>query len=132
MAKFIKSSGCTLSVAGTTIVNVLGGSISGWSRETTEVTSLSDTVKKYMIVIPDGGEISVDLNWDGSESSHSSLTALMGSGNEVEIVVTFTDSGNETFTCNGYLTGLDITIGSHSDQVSATATFKVNGEITVS
>lgn len=130
----IKGAGTTLAVdfagsGSTTVVNVTSVSFSGWSRSEIDVTNLSSTSKDYLVGIPEGGEISCELFWDSEESSNVAFGTLLNSGAKRAIVITFSDDSTVSADC--YLTGFDIDSGSVDDAVTASATFKITGPVTL-
>ncbi|WP_417398360.1 hypothetical protein [Gimesia chilikensis] len=98
-------------------------------RPTIDVTNLSSTDREYLVSIPDGGEISCELNYDPSQ--HGGFATLMGTGDKAALIITFGDDSSTTLSCDSYLTSFELTAGSVEDVLTASATFKITGEVSL-
>ncbi len=95
-----------------------------------KVTDL-DATNKWESYIPgmlDAGELTLELNFDGSDSGNSNKlnTALTAAAKDWVIV--FPDTS--TFTCNGFMTSLGGGSANNDDKITETVTLKFSGEPT--
>ena len=123
-----KAAGCLLKKGTNTIAEVTNISGPGISRETFDVTSHDCTWGEHVAGLPDGGEISIDLNWLPSNTTqtilHNDMTATAQA-----YALLFSDAATTTWTMTVLVTGM--TPAAPVDgALTATATFKLTGAIT--
>jgi len=101
------------------------------SRDTIDVTNL-DSTGGYREFIPgfrDGGEISLTMNW--TRDGYETLDGDFESDDSVNYQIVLTDTGATTYSFAAYCTALGQGVPM-DDKITATATFKITGEITMS
>jgi hypothetical protein len=121
-----------------TIINFGGAiaqvlSISGPTESRPEVstTSLDDTAQTFRFGLKDGGEVSVEIQYDSS--SHVGLHGMLSDTTATATTITLVDvdgSTNESITFNSFLTGWDLSGMEVEGNVTASLTFKVSGDVT--
>lgn len=121
------STGTTLTWNGavTEIVSIGGPSA---SNDPVDVTNLSSTWKAFIASVPDGGEVTLELNYEPDLAAHAGFLTDLGGGTERQMVITFADGGGTTLTFNAICTGFAPNAAT-ADKLSCTVTFKVTGAI---
>ena len=121
------ATGTTLTWGGaiTEIVSIDGPSM---TNEPADTTNLSSTWRSFLAVIPDGGEVSLTLNYEPDAASHASFITDLAAGTLQEAVITFTDGGGTTLTFDAICTAFSPT-ASVGEKLSAAVTLKVTGDI---
>lgn len=106
--------------------NISGPSISRDSIETTHHGSTAG-FREYLPGLRDGGEVTIDLNWDhGSGANHSALYNDIDTGTaNGNYQVEFPDA--TVFEFSGHVTAFDVT-APIDDRLTASVTFKVSGQ----
>ncbi len=129
-----RGNGATPTEAFTTIANVTSINGPARTRETIDVTShdSEDGWMEFLGGLKDGGEISLDLNYDPSETTQ----ALDDDFDDVEPrnyqVVILPDTADEhTWSLSCILTGLEDEFP-YDDKMSRSVTLKVTGKPTLS
>ena len=111
---------------GSAIGQVLSIDISGYGIETVETTNLDSTARTHRgVALPEGGEISTDVQFDNSE--HSTLTTAMEAGTDGTVAVGFWSDGtaaDSTKTFPAIVTGFEWSGMSEGENVTASVTFK--------
>lgn len=108
------------------VTNISGPSL---SRDSIEVTShgSTDGYREYIPGLTDGGEVTIDLNWN--HTSHDDVWDLIDSEeNNVNFEVLFPDA--TSFIFSGHATGFEVT-APIDDKLTASVTFKVSGQPTL-
>lgn len=117
----------------TTLAEVTGLSGPGESLELIDATHMesSDGYREFIPSLRDSGEISVDLNFLPADSNQGGLRDDLVAGTKRNWQLVWTDTGTTTYSFSGYVTAVEPT-ASIDDKLSASATIKVTGPITVS
>lgn len=101
------------------------------SRDSIEVThhGSQDGFREYLPGLKDGGEVSIGLNFDPTETTHTALFSAITGGQtaNTNYKIEFPDSGGSSFSFSGHVTGYDVT-APIDDRLTATVTFKVSGK----
>lgn len=107
--------------------------ISGPTMEvgTVETTHLSSTTREFLPTIPDGGEITFDIEYDSDDTSHQILTGLMTTPAIAYWQVVMSDGTAANFSFAGILTGFEPGGFTVDDVVTASCSIKVTGDVTV-
>ncbi|MDX3235651.1 phage tail tube protein [Streptomyces sp. ME03-5709C] len=115
----------------TAIANATGISGPGLSRETIDVTAHDspDQWMEFVGGLKDGGEVSLDVNYDPSE--HDALVADFDDEEPRNYQLVFPDPDETTWTFAAILTGFEPD-APYDDKLSASLTFKVSGKPTLS
>ncbi len=97
---------------------------------TIDVTSLDSTggYREFIASFIDGGTVALNMNF--TQVSYNTLLTLINAREVVDIQIVLPDSGNSTFE----LSGLPVALGAavpNDDKVTATASFKITGEVTL-
>lgn len=103
----------------------------GIERETIDVTAhdSTDAWREFLGGLKDGGEVSVDLNYDPSK--HDALVADFDDEEPRNYQLVFPDSGSTTWSFAAILTEFNPE-APHDDKLAASLTFKVSGKPTLS
>lgn len=120
----------TLIDFGGTIAQVTSISGPTESRPTVSTTSLDDDVQTFRFGLKDGGEVSVEILYDST--NHASLHAQMGDTTSTSTTITLIGvdgSTNESITFDSFLTGWDLSGMEVDGNVTASLTFKVDGDV---
>lgn len=130
----LAATGTTLSIGGTTIVqveNISGPSISATAIDVSAHDSASDW-REFVPGMKDGGEITFDVNWDHSKSSHYS-TGILGSNVGAGIaatasacIITWAGTAQHTVDFDGFITGVSWN-SPLDDKQTASVTIKCTG-----
>ena len=99
------------------------------TKETIETThhGSSGGAREFISGLVDGGEMSVTVNYDPGDTSHSYLRTAANSANSGtpdSFTLTYSDSSTDEF--SGYVTGMSVE-APMDDKVSATFTIKITG-----
>jgi predicted secreted protein len=125
--------GAVLTIAATTIGNIISVSGPEQSRDAVDKSTM-DSTNKFREFIPgmaDGGEISFDVNYDGAAGAtandlHNAFTATAAQA----IVVQINNGGTtSSWAVSGFVTGLGYAIP-HDEKVTQSVTIKAAGEPT--
>ncbi len=103
----------------------------GISRDAIDVTDLSDTWKAFLMDIPDGGEVTLDLIWDPSHATHIDFFDMLDDDVVTPCTIVYSDAGSRTIVFSGYIQNFEPT-ASQGAELTATATIKVSGAVTQS
>lgn len=105
--------------------NISGPSLSRDSIETTHHGSTGG-FREYLPGLRDGGEVTIDLNWDHGNATHAGLYTQIDSGTDNgNFQVEFPDA--TVFEFSGHVTSFDVT-APIDDRLTASVTFKVSGQ----
>jgi len=119
--------GTTVSFGGSPIGEILDLTPPGVSRETVQSSTMG-TVDAHTFLgtkLYDGGEVSMEVAFNPG------ATWVIGSGDAAQsMVITFPDSGGTTWTFDAIVTGYE-PADPLEDRMTATITFKVDGDITI-
>lgn len=114
----------------TTIANVTG--VDGPSKENPEidVTDLSSTAKEFIPGLVDNGEITLNLNFDVSNTTHDAVLDDLDAGTSRNYKITFANvSPSIAWTFNAFPRSFPVTAG--VDQAATgTLTLRINGAVT--
>jgi hypothetical protein len=124
--------GTTLTIDGDTvgeITNITGPNRTRGTADATSFDSASATREYVALRYRDEGELTLDLkyNADGATDSARIVRVLYKSGETVSVVITL--SNDETFTCDGFVSGVGHTIPL-DDKVTQTVSIKLTGQAT--
>lgn len=101
----------------------------GGSAADIDVTDLSSTGKEFKVGLMDEGEVSFDIHYIPSETTHASLRTARAARTLKNFQIVFTDTPATTWTFAAYVKGFQMS--SAVDQViTATVTLRVTGSIT--
>ncbi len=94
--------GATISVGGTTIGRVTRIGALTKTRDQVEVTDCSspDQYTEFVNGMKDGGTVSVDFNYDPSDSGQLACDAAIEDGTTPEVIITFPSAQGTTLTFN--------------------------------
>lgn len=96
-----------------------------------ETTHLLSEWREYIATIPDGGELTFNIEWDAAASTHGTLFSKFKDGESGEWKVILNDAGDTVVAFAGCITNFspsELTV----DNVSMAAlTVKVSGEVTI-
>jgi len=123
-----KGAGALLKKGSTTIAEVTNIDGPGLTRDTFVTTYHGGTWQEAVAGLPDGGEISIDLNWLPANTTqtvlHNDMTATAQTYN-----LLFTDAATTTWTFTALVTAFS-PAAPVDGKLSATATFKLTDAIT--
>lgn len=97
-------------------------------REEIDVTHMgSNGTKEFIAGLTDNGEVAVEMNWEPKSPTDVLLASIRKSGEPVQIRFAVVGADPETFACycKGYTRTAPV-----GGKLSATATFRISGEIT--
>lgn len=121
------TSGCTLSVGGTALANLIDATVE-LSIETIDVTEIGNLDRKYIAGIRTG-TISGNIYYDQGNTEIAALEAAVKAGTEVAFV--FTLHTNATYTANAIITSFAPSIAV-ADVVRAAFSAQITGEVSIS
>lgn len=118
--------------SGTAIAEVVGITGPGYSRNWIDATHLtSDSqAKEFVAGLIDGGEVSVDLNFLPANTTHKLITTDLVDGSKDAYAITWNDASTTTWSFTAGVSGFNPS-APKDDRLSATATFKLSGIITI-
>ncbi len=111
----------------TPIANCTGITPPGMSRDTIDVTTHGspDAWKEYLGTLKDGGEVSVDVNYDPAQ--HDQFTADFDDPAPRTYQIVFPDPASTTWEFEAILTGF-APDAPYDDKLSANLTWQVSGK----
>jgi hypothetical protein len=111
------------------VTNING--IGGGQATVIDTTDLSSTHREFIMGLADEGEITIDLNFDPTDSGQDKLSAARNSRQVQDFQVVLNDVGATTFTFQGFVLSFskDIAIDS---QISGSASIRITGAVTES
>jgi len=126
----VNAFGTVLKIAGTAVAEVTSISAPSISRDTIETTHHGsvDGHREFLPGLSDGGEVSLDINWNPADASHAAIYATFTSSANQAYSVMFPNLWELTF--NGMVTGFDAT-APIDDRLTASVTIKVTGKVTL-
>lgn len=114
----------------TEIGNVTNITGPGLALETKDVTNLGTTTARTFIPgLVDSGEISIEINWDGSSTQITGLRTDLTSKVARNFTITFPDSPVTTAAFTAYVTSFSITTTTE-DTITASVAMKITGDVT--
>lgn len=121
------TSGCTLSVGGTALANLIDATVE-LSIETIDTTEIGNLDRKFISGIRTG-TISGNLYYDQNNAQISALEAAAKSGATVAFI--FTLHASATYTANAIITSFSPSIAV-ADVVRAAFSAQITGEVAIS
>ena len=115
----------------TTIIQVTNINGPGISRDAIDVTDLNDTWKEFLMDIPDGGEVSIDVIYDPSHATHIYFYDMLDDTAVTPCTIVYSDAGSRTVVFSGYLQNFTPQ-ANRGESLAATFTLKVSGAVTQS
>lgn len=123
--------GTTLSLGGTAIAQLVSVTPPSMENPTADVTHLGSTWREFVATIPDGGEISLNIEYDSAQATHATLASNFAAGTSGTWVVTLADSGGTTIGFAGPITNFEWDEIVVDDVVRASVTVKISGAVTI-
>jgi len=126
MSDGIHGHGTVLSIGGTTVGNIISISGPEQARDSVDKSTMDSTAKwrEFIPGMLDGGEISFDVNYDGTTIA-SLLNSCLAATAALEVIVTFAD-GTSAWTCDAFMTKLGHAIP-FDDKITQSVTIKAAG-----
>ena len=121
--------GTSLSCGGTAVGNIISLSGPDQSRDSIDISTM-DSTSKWREFIPgmiDAGEVTLDLNYDGSAAGTANLLAAHLTSTAETWLVTFPDTS--TWSSSGFMTALGHAIP-FDDKITQSVTVKFTGSPT--
>lgn len=117
----------------TTISEVVNISLNGRSLELIDATHMEspNTHREYIASLLDSGEVQLDLNFLPGTAAQSGLETDRTNRTKRNFQLVWTNSPATTYSFSGYVTGFDAS-AAIDDKLSASATIKITGPITIS
>lgn len=121
------------SEAFTTIAEIVNISGPGESLEMIDATHMEspNTYREYIPSLLDSGEITFDMNFLPALAAQTTLRTDLTGRTKRNFKLIFTDTGTTTYSFAGYVTSFEPN-AQIDDKLSASATIKVTGPLTVS
>lgn len=123
--------GTTCTVGGTNITQLVNVTAPQMENPEIDTTVLSDTWRTFIASIPDGGEMTLTLNYDASTTVHGTLTTNFAAGTSSAWIITFADTNTATVAFNGPITAFAWGEAAVDNLITATVTVKVTGSVTI-
>lgn len=136
MADAINAFGTTITRDAVEIAYVTNIGGPGFSRNTIDATHHKSPAMwaQFIKGIKDGGEVSLDLNFDPANATHNAATGVLADfEDDVNIsnwVITFPDTAGTQWSFPGIVTGFE-PAEPFDDKLSASVTIKVAGQPTL-
>ncbi len=121
----------TISSTPTTIVQATSITAPQMANPLVDTTDLSSTWRTSIGTIPDGGEVTMAINYDASSATHAQLTTSFVAGTVETWLITFPDAQTATVGFTGHITAFNWSEATVENLVSATVTIKVSGAVTI-
>jgi predicted secreted protein len=132
----INTQGCALAVgdgaspeAFTDVAGVVSLQGPSGSRSVIDITTLASTGREKDVGIPDYGNVTAELIYDGDSASNTSLWDDFQNGTLRNFQLKFDDSPQEVFSFSAYVLSYSYSAGI-DDVVRASLTMEVSGSIT--
>lgn len=114
----------------TEIANVTSITSPSLALETKDVTNLGTTTARTFIPgLVDSGEVTIEMNWDGSNAQITGLRTDLTSKVARNFTITFPDSPVTTAAFTAYVTSFGSPITTE-DTITASVSMKVTGDVT--
>jgi hypothetical protein len=115
----------------TAIANVTNISGPGITVPIAEATSLDDDWAEKLAGIPDGGQVTLDINYDPGAATHDASTGVLSEiGAEQDFKIVFPDSGATEWDFTAIVAGFQPGM-SMQDKVTGSVTLEVTGQPTL-
>lgn len=132
----INTQGCALKrgdAASPEVFTTIGGVVSfqgpSGSRQVIDTTTLASTGREKEVGIPDYGQITFDLIYDGDDTSNTGLWDDFQNGTLRNFQMVFDDSPQEVFSFAGYVLAFSYS-ANIDDVVRASLTVEISGTVT--
>lgn len=131
----LPSQGLELQIGGgsplayTAIPEVVSFSGPGGAGQVIDVTDLSSDAIEKIMGLPDEGELSFEINYIPTDAQHAALRTARANQTLTKFGLKFTDTGETTWTFEGFVTNFSITGGVNS-AVKASVTIAISGSVT--
>ena len=132
----INTQGCELRVGDgaspnvyTSIAGVVSCSGPSGSRQVIDVTTLASTGREKQVGIPDYGQVTFELIYDGDQATNTSLYDDFQNGTLRDFQLVFSDSPEEIFSFAAYVLAYSYT-ANIDDVVRASVTLEIDGPVT--
>lgn len=115
---------------GSSVAQVLSISGPSESRSEVDTTNLDSTAKEFRFGLKDGGEITVEFQYDSA--SHASFHGMIDDTTASAVSIALVDadgSTNETVTCNAFMTAFELSGMGVEENVTASMTLKISGGV---
>ena len=133
----MKSKGITLqrSAGGspdvfTTVGEVLSFDGPSMSLPTEEATSFDSTWAEVIAGVPDGGQVTFQINYIPSNVPQAGLQDDLENGTRRAFRLVFTDTGSSKLEFSGYVTALSPSSGGPNSRVVGSCTIRIDGAVT--
>ena len=122
--------GTTISLGGTDVGQVFGIAGPSTQAETVDVTDHDTTTlyREFLGSLIDGGEVTLEIHYDPMLASHRAARAILDSGLETAVVLTFTDTASTQATFQALVTQAEPN-APVDDKLSMTLGLKVSGAV---
>lgn len=121
----------TISATPTTVVQMVNVTSPQMENPEIDTTVLSDSWRTFIASIPDGGEVTLTMNYDASQATHAQLTTNFAAGTSGTWKITFTDPGAATIEFAGPITAFAWGEAAVDNLITASVTIKVTGSVTI-
>lgn len=132
----INTQGCELRVGDgaspnvyTAIAGVVSFSGPSGSRQVIDVTTLASTGREKQVGIPDYGQVTFELIYDGDQATNTSLYDDFQNGTIRDFQLVFSDSPEEVFSFAAFVLAYSYT-ANIDDVVRASVTLEIDGPVT--
>lgn len=123
--------GTTITLAGTARAQVLNITPPSMEMGVTETTHLTSTWKTFIANIPDGGEVSLTIEYDASETTHAALWTDFQAGTAGTYTIVFTDTGAAVVGFAAIITKFAWDQIAVDGVVTASLTLKITGTVSI-
>ncbi len=118
------------------VAEVVGFSGPSQSANVIDVTNLLSSAKEKLVGVYDGGQLTLNLNWQASNATHLGQKKMQeclraGTKGSFFIELTGTVATGKSISGEGYITGLNIT-GSVDNKVAGDVTIAITGGVSLS
>lgn len=114
----------------TTVPQVSNIGSLGQSRALIDVTNLSSAAREYKKAIKDGQEMTITIQYDPDDATHSSLRSDVNSEDAVNFRVTFPDSPAQTVSFAAQVMSFNITGVEIDNVLGCEVVLKPTGDLT--
>lgn len=130
--KGIYGHGLTITVDGVPIVNVHDVTFNRGANEQVDVTSHSSPARRREFIsgMKGQGTLGFGIYWDPADAGHQALETAYDNGDEVAVVLTFPDTGGQSYSFDALVSLGDVTSPHDGAMKITPVTLTITGDVT--
>ena len=118
------------SVAANQVAEVVGFSGPSESGAVIDVTDLTATAKTKLVGVYDGGQVTLNMNFNVTATSHMKIREMLSARTLGNLMIQLSSATTtQKIAMKGYVTGFNVT-GSVDNKIASDMTFSISGGVT--